>query len=423
MRRMKHRKALREYYSNYYNHNFLRDFRYLYDKSLNMPNYYVNKKNEKKEIIGDLLHNFCYGEKRDDSERRALSFLTLNNHDGRIGLLGGQMGYFHSLDEYHENNYLNKYLDRLFFDFDVENEDVSRIKNQMKEATFNISNGKQRDKKLNELKADFRNLIFEDDILKPTFDEARKLCLFMEDLGLKPYLIFSGSKGFHINVFFDEKQLNNFSQISKSLAINFSKKLDLKYLDYAVFDKARVHNRLQRCQYAYHSSTNLLTLPIPNVYDYDEALSIIKKNKIRPIEFDFNEWKSAEDFSQNLTHMNDEFTRINERRQRELEFENKQRRQNLKKKFGANYKSFDELSMEDIARAYGIDGKHEGDKIIISCPFHNDNNPSAVIFKNSNYFHCSTCDLTLNYWSFIAEMEGISPDDKSAIVEKLNELR
>lgn len=412
------RKQLKEYYSSYYNDNFLRDFRYLLDKP---SKYYSKKDNQEKESRGDFLHEWKY--KSDTSRRQALAFLTLPRHNGNHGLLGGQIAYFKTLDDYHEGDIEKKYCDRLFFDFDIEDERVSKIKTQFKDVNENIDDTNERNKKLKSLKADFRNLIFEDDILSPTFDEARKLCLFMEDLGLKPYLIFSGSKGFHINVFFDERQLSNFSQISKRLALSFSKKLDLKYLDYAVFDKARVHNRLQRCQYAYHSSTNLLTLPIPYIYDYDEALSIIEKNKRRPIEFNFQDWKSSEDFSQSLTQMNNDFEVFNARRQRELEFENKKRIQKLKKKFGANYKPFEELSMEDICQAYGIDGKHQGDRIIVSCPFHNDKNPSAVIFKNSNYFHCSTCNLTLNYWSFIAEMEGLSSDDKCAIVEKLNEIR
>lgn len=412
------KKQLKEYYSEYYNGHFLRDFRYLLDK----PTTYIDSRtNEAKVKKGDYLHQWKYG-KFDVSRKKALAFLTSQIHQGKNGLLGGQITYFKSLDEYKEGDIANRYCDRLFFDFDIENSEVSNIKSKMKEANSNLK-GSARIETLDNLKADFRDMIFQDGILKPTYDEARKLCLYMEDLGLKPYQIFSGSKGFHVNVFFDETQLSNLSQISKSLALSFSKKLDLKYLDYAVFDKSRVHNRLQRCQYAFHSNTDLVTLPIPNIYDYDEALAVIRKNKRKPIEFDFQDWKSSEDFNHSLKHMNDEFSRINARRQREIELKQKARRQKLKAKFGENYKSFENITMEELCRCYGISGEDKGDRIIVKCPFHSDRNPSAVIFKNSNYFHCSTCNLTLNYWSFIAEMEGIASDDKSAIVEKLNELR
>ena len=174
-------------------------------------------------------------------------------------------------------------------------------------------------KRLDELRGQFRKLIFEDDLLLPTFEESKKLCLYLEDLGLKPYLVFSGSKGQHINLFFDETRLLNLSQVSRLFAKTFSDKLDLKYLDWKVFDKKKAQRRLQRCQYAYHSRTDLLTLPIPNIYDYDEFLSIIKKNKKNPIDFDINDYISNNGFRDSLIHNDKEFSIYNDRRKRELE--------------------------------------------------------------------------------------------------------
>lgn len=412
IKRHRLKKSLREYYSNYYNNNFLRDFRYLIDK----PKIYYDRDNNKKYSKGDYLHEWKY-KKIDNSRKRALSFLTDINHSGNQGLLGGQIAYYHSLDEYHEGNYLDKYCDRLFFDFDVEDKRVSSIKDAMKETNQNLK-GKERLARLNELKSDFRNLIFDSDLLFQTYDEARKLCLYLEDFDLKPYLIFSGSKGFHVNVFFKEMQLSNFSQISKSLALSYSKKLDFKTLDLNVFDKDRIHNRLQRCQYAYHSKTDLVTLPIPEVYDYDEAIALIKKNSMKPISFNYDDYLASEDFSQALSSMNDEFDRINARRQREIEYENNKRRQMQIKKYGKAFKSFQDIDMRDLAKSYGIDGEIKGDRLIVSCPFHNDKNPSAVVFKER--FHCSTCNLTLNYYDFISKIEGIS--DKKEIMKKLHEF-
>ena len=62
--------------------------------------------------------------------------------------------------------------------------------------------------------------------------------------------------------------------------------------------------------------------------------------------------------------------------------------------------------MRDLVRAYGIDGKDRGDRISVKCPFHDDNNPSAVVFKER--FHCSACNITYNYYDFISEMEDIT---------------
>ena len=398
------RKKLKDYYSNYYNNHFLRDFRYIYDDKSNFNDVLTAKKYK-----GNRNPNL-----------RALQFLTTPNHNGRLGLLGGEITYFKSMEDYKEGDIAKRYCDRLFFDFDVEDDRVSKIKDSMKEAIDNLE-GKEQTKQLKILKKDFQDLIFNDDLLAPTFKEASRLCQYLESIDLKPYLIFSGSKGFHVNVFFDEMQLINLSQISKGLAKSYSKKLDLKFLDYAVFDKNKIHRRLQRCQYVKHSKTDLLTLPIPKVYDYDEALTIIKKNERLPSPFNMSDYISPIEFNEALRHLNDEFSNINARKERELKSQQKQRRQFKKQKYGKNYKTFDTIPMEDICQAYGINGDDKGDRIIVKCPFHNDSNPSAVIFKNSNYFHCSTCNITLNYWSFIAKMEN--SEDRNVIIGKLNELR
>ena len=74
--------------------------------------------------------------------------------------------------------------------------------------------------------------------------------------------------------------------------------------------------------------------------------------------------------------------------------------------------------MKELVRAYGIDGKDKGNRIIVKCPFHNDNNPSAVVFDKR--FYCSTCNMSLNYYDFISKMEATT--DKSIIMKKLNAM-
>ena len=395
------RKKLGDYYSSYYNDNFLRDFRYIYDDKSQFNDVLTAKK-----IM-----------KESHAKAKGLNFLTTSIHNGKNGLLGAEITYFKTLDEYKEGDIANRWCDRLFFDFDVEDNRVNSIKDKMKETIDNLE-GKERKTELHMLKSDFRDLIFNDDLLEPTFNEASSLCLYLEDLGLKPYLVFSGSKGFHVNVFFNGMQLINLSQISKGLALSYSKKLDLKYLDYAVFDKNRIHRRLQRCQYVRHSKTDLYTLPIPSVYDYSEVLSIIEKNKRKIIDFKMEDYIAPSEFDEALVYMNDEYSRINARKQKELERANRERAIKHKKKFGANYKSFNDIDMRDLARAYGLEGVSKGDKVIVKCPFHDDKSPSAVVFDKR--FHCSTCGLTLNYYDFIAKMEGLS--DKSAIMKRVHEL-
>ena len=66
----KENKQLKEYYANYYNGNYLRDYRYIFDDKK------VNKYN-------DVLYKKNFG----GSELKALSFLTRGIHLGVTGTL------------------------------------------------------------------------------------------------------------------------------------------------------------------------------------------------------------------------------------------------------------------------------------------------------------------------------------------------
>lgn len=399
------RKSFKEYYSNYYNLNFMRDFRYIPDDKSKYNQVFNAKK------LG----------RQGKADSRALHFLTRKDHQGDDGLLGGEITYYKSREEFKSGMMMDRWSDRLFFDLDIEDLRVDMIKDEMKRAYQKLS-GKELSQRLEELKADFRDLIFNSDLIYPTFHEAKKLCLYLEELGLTPYLIFSGAKGFHINLFFDEVKLQNLSQVSRLFGKTFSDKLNLKYLDYAVFDRKKAQRRLQRCQYAYNSKTNLITRPIPQVYDYDEVLKIIRDDNPRPISFDFEEYSSKSgEFRESLIYNDKQFQIMNARRERELKKENDEKRRLMKKKYGANYRNYSDISMVDLFNQYGGDIiKEDSEKAIVRCPFHSDRNPSAVIFKNSNYFHCSSCGKTLNYYGFISEMEGTQ--DHSEIMSKVDEF-
>ncbi len=397
-------KPLKEYYSNYYNGNFMRDFRYIFDdkSKYNHVNTVKNIPSEKK------------------AKSKSLFFLTRPIHQGHDGLLGGEITYFKSFPEYKSGDINLRWSDRIFLDLDIEDLRVEMIKEEMKRAYANLK-GKELNDRIEELKKDFQDLIFNSDLLIPTFKEAKKLCLYLEELGLRPYLIFSGAKGFHINIFYDEVRLQNLSQVSKLFAKSFSNKLNLKYLDWNVFDRKKAQRRLQRCQYVYNSKTDLLTLPIPEIYDYDEVLQTIEKNQKTPIEFNFQYYtQKSEEFRESLIHNDRQFQMMNERRQRELKKENEKKRRMMKK--NGNYKNYQDISMIELFQAYGGEViRDDSGKAIVRCLFHGaDRHPSAVIFKDSNYFHCSSCGKTLNYYGFIAEVEGLS--DKRDIMEKVNEF-
>ena len=197
----KRKKVLKEYYRAYYNENYLRDYRYIYDSPLKY-NENLNAEKQRKE---------------EKAEWKALQFLTRRNHLGHDGLLGGEITYYKTLDEYKSGDIGLRWSDKLFFDWDVEFDEVEAMKDKFKE-TYLQYKGKELTSKIEELQSEFRELIFENHLLESPFHQAKKLCQYLEGKGMRPFLIFSGAKGFHANLFYQEVQLKNLSQVSKLFA-------------------------------------------------------------------------------------------------------------------------------------------------------------------------------------------------------------
>lgn len=397
-----HKNKLRKYYQAYYNDNFLRNFRFIFDKERT----FVKDGN----IITYKAHNqnvYKY-----TSDNKVMNFLTSHSH-AIGGLLGGEITYYKDIQDFKKASIEKRFCDRLFFDLDLEgNKEVDMLKDKFKQANTTLE-GKEYRKTIKDLQKQFQHLIFDENILLDVYEDAQKLCDYLSKTSLKPYLVFSGSKGYHINVFFDELQLTNLSQICETLTMSFKNELNIKYFDFNVFDRNKAHKRLQRVQYGIHSKTNLKTTPLPLECQYDEMLSIIKKNKSNPIDFDFESMQAPDGFTNMLKKLDKEILFKNNQRRQELESINKAKKLQMQKRYGKNYKSFNDIDLRDIARAYGIDGQHQGDKIIASCPFHHDVHPSSVIFEKR--FYCSTCNMTLNYYDFISKLEGTN--DKEKIIE------
>ena len=91
------KKLLREYYSNYYNGNFIRDFRYLYDGK----DFFDGKYRRKICYDWKIRYNNVLNSKtmKSNPTRKALSFLTSLKHDKGLGLLGSEIAYYKSLEK------------------------------------------------------------------------------------------------------------------------------------------------------------------------------------------------------------------------------------------------------------------------------------------------------------------------------------
>jgi|Deesub1362B_J571_1020462.scaffolds.fasta_scaffold03512_2 DNA primase catalytic subunit len=93
--------------------------------------------------------------------------------------------------------------------------------------------------------------------LRQSFKEAQKLVSYLLSKKTIPRVYFSGKKGFHVYIDFPEVELENFESL-KRLATKISEKLNLKTVDLAVFEPARV----MRTPFSRHGETNLFCKPI-----------------------------------------------------------------------------------------------------------------------------------------------------------------
>ena len=396
-------RALRRYWLAYYNGNMLRNFRFLHDKTQTFE-----KDGKLIQYEATSLKSSKYDED-DNSLTRAPNWL-IEKSRAKYGTLAGEITYFKTLADFKDASIRLRYCDRLFYDFDIDDNDhVKQLKAEFKQCNMTLDGREYRNKYV-ELQTRFKELIFDENLLLDVYEDATKLTSYLECYGLKPYLVFSGSKGFHVNVFFNEMQLTNLSEISKALANSYTKELGLHYLDFKVFDRTRAHKRLQRVQYATHSKTGLITRPLELGTTYDEMLETIKCKKRKPFDFNFHDRVAPAGFNRMLTKLDHEIAFKKAERQKRLERENTAKRLEMQKRYGKNYKSFNDIDLRDIARAYGIDGKREANKTIVNCPFHHDVHPSAVIYPQR--FYCSTCAISLNYYEFISRLEGTSEKDK-----------
>ena len=66
-----------------------------------------------------------------------------------------------------------------------------------------------------------------------------------------------------------------------------------------------------------------------------------------------------------------------------------------------------QFNVLDALNEYNISlGKVEDKKATIHCPYHDDTNPSGVIFLETGVFHCRVCDLSTNIFRFLQQKLG-----------------
>lgn len=381
---------LRDYHQDYYNGNYYRDVRYLHEISQHL---FLNCNSYKDDV---------------DPYEIFFNFLNLKYRSGRNGLLGAEISYYKTLDEYKRGNNPHRYSDRLFFDFDVDNKKASAIKKEILDTQSNMV-GKKRREKIKTLQKEYRTLIFDEDLLEKPFKEATELCNHLQNKGINPYLIVSGSKGFHVNVFFNEMQLNQIGKISEHLATLFKKNLGLDTLDLAVNRDA--YRRLQRVPYSINSKTGLYCQPLSKDLTYDEVIKLIAKKDNTPIKFDIQEYYAPDTFNDLLKSLNTDFNK-------EIKRESKRRNLTMNKSMHDDG-LFKDVDLRDLALlTLGEPVAIYENRNTYCCPFHDDTHASAVSFENR--FYCSTCGVNFNKYDFVMQVTGAKT--KNEMLMKIKEM-
>ena len=398
---------VKQFYRDYFNGKYFRDLRYIIDSS-------VNVKGEKSKYNTKVLK---YPDGDFNAPKYFLSFLLKWYNKGTGSLIAG-ISHYKNFTSHRDKNQFGLMCDKLFFDFDVESERCKDLKHKMKDVKLNPDvTGKNRVKLVEEYQKEFRTLIFERDLLYEPFNEVMKLKEYLFNNGINSFIVFSGSKGFHLNIFFKEANLLDITNLNMALADIFKRKLDLNLLDYNIYNN--VLAGMQRVPYSVHERTGLRNTTVCENICYDDFLNEIRRNKPTVESFNIEDYYAPDSFRELLIKINS--------KNMQQEEENKIKREELKElrrnnQSITNYKNDKSLIFKDMRELckvlIGEPAYERQDYNKYNCPFHDDRVPSAIAGKR--YFTCYGCNLKLNYFEFIRKFFKLESDDE--VKKKMKEL-
>ena len=387
----------KEFYQNYYNNKCYRDIRYIQELQL------IGYSEEKEPIRKSFTKTFKVTTGTDlksklINDKRFISFL-MNYRTKGAGTLASEVTYYNSFLDWNTGDKSIKYIDRLFFDLDTDNEEAKAIKTMQTEAKANLM-GKERYNTIKELQKEFRELILDKHILYNTFTEAKKLIDYLVKSGAKPHITFSGSKGLHINTFIEPLQLNNSNRVNEAYTRQLKRELKLNTLDLNVKD---ISSRLQRVPYSKHERTGLYAVPLAPSITYEELIEVISSNKPEVREFNIADYYSSRSFRNMLIILDNDLTLLDLKNKATKE---KEAERNRRKIFNNNFTRSDVnyneyfTDLRDLVElVLGAPVKRNKEYNLYKCCFHKDNTASAICGKY--VFYCFSCGANYNWYNFI----------------------
>jgi hypothetical protein len=281
--------------------------------------------------------------------------------------------------------------DRVFFDFDIDNNQAYQLKKQIQDLR---SRGPNHQKMLqDDLKEKLRNLILDEKIAKPAIDEAKIFSIQLKKwFGSYPILFFSGCKGCHAYIFFEP--INNVD-INRSLTW-FAEKIknnnQYQTLDLSVNKNAKT--RVSRVPFSKHQYTGLTVVPFQVNDTYEE---IMTKSLSPGIGFFTREayYSNFGEYLQEIDPILKHNVKIQKENQIKVASVNKNK----------SYKSIVDDHRLFFKSILGEPIKEYSDKeyVMYHCPFqdHEDNNPSFRVYKTG--YQCYGCNRKGNYFQFLKD--------------------
>ena len=395
----------KQFYLDFYKNQLLRDF--LFVKANPNAKY-------------DTESPYLPYETNIDFKKSISNFLVkYSNPKNRVhGSLFSQVTYYRSIGDLRSKDESNRYCNCLFFDFDLDSDKLHDLKIEIPIAYDDLT-GNDRLKRIAEIQQQYQDILFTSDILEKPFNDAKKLYDYFKSNNIKAYTVFSGSKGVHLYIFFNECKLANLSEISYKLAYSYKAGLKLDTLDLAVNKDAIA--RKSRVIYSKHETSNLFTTP----FDIEsetiaDVLEKSRKQKLKP--FNLADYTIADDgFVNTLKSIDETVTAKN----KEIIAE----KQKFKVNNGSKYADIG-LADDDVDDIFkdmrlllklvlGEPEREFKQYNSYKCPFHDDKRPSARVYKKN--FLCASENLHLNYFEFIRKFYDLETDDE--VKEKMSEIK
>lgn len=392
------------YYDEFFNGNYLRDFRFLgkTKKVCHAPKWQTTNLKQNRYAKNWLLKQ-------------------RNTKIANYTKLYGGLSFYSSIIHYQLANLDKKLFNHLFFDFDVHNNEFDVIKHKQNDALENLT-GRTLFKAMDSLQAEIQELIFNEDLLLDSWNESRLVHDYFQEQGLRCYCCLSGSKGVHLRVFFNPIHVRNYDRIVGDLTRTLVQEFHLKTIDTNVSEYSPSKS-VERLPYTINEKSGLSVVPFDFDTDsLDDALARASRPKIE--EFALADYVNA-GFGDELLALDEHVNVIVAK-----EVKAKEKLQQEQKLSGAingayagNGGLFSDLRklIQFICGDENLVSEHEHyDKW--KCVFHDDKNASAIVSKKKYQCLSNNCRIgKINYFEFIREWFNLGTD--AEVKEKMVELQ